>query len=85
MGQLGPHLFLTHEVKPVPLPQVSAVLKSRRSPQAQSWRWVWSPPCLCTQITPRSLGHLFPWDEGDGTSLRLLVRTWRWWSQEWWG
>lgn len=38
MGRLGPHLFLAHGVKPVPLPRVSAVLKSQRSPQAQSWR-----------------------------------------------
>lgn len=44
MGHLGPHLILTHGVILVPLLQVSAVLKSQRSPQVWSWRWGWSPP-----------------------------------------
>lgn len=43
--------FLTCEVMPTPLLQISAVFKAQRSPKAESWS------CGCGRITLTSLGQ----------------------------
>lgn len=57
--------FLTCGVIPIPLLQVSAVLKSQRSPTSGSWN------CVCTWTTLTSLGH-----NGMKVMGPLQVETW---------